>query len=231
MKKKVTAVTLLVLAAGISQASLVVNNADFSAGAGLPNWTVVSTGSDALDQPADFRYASGSDNWWADTTGGETGVALLEGDNENEAGYMFQTVGVADAGTYTFSLLEAGITSFGGGTGAVVEWGFSLDGGATFVASSTVSQNAGDPLASTLDLDLQNSAQSLDGTAFSGGSTFIAAGGETVTLVISKSHTAGRNIVSIADTSLDFVAIPEPATLSMVAMFGGAILFIRRKMI
>jgi len=229
---KLTTNTLLLLAAttAASNAALSVLNADFAAG--LANWTTVSTGSDALETSGatDFRAASGSDNWWADTTGGETGVVLFEGDNGNEAGYIFQTVGTADAGTYTFSILEAGITSFGGGTGAIVEWGFSTDGGATFVGTSgSVSQNAGDPLASTSDLDLQNAAQGLAGTAFSGASSFTAVGGETVTLVIRKSHTAGRNIATVADTSLSFTPVPEPSSTALLGLGGLAFILRRRK--
>lgn len=223
----------LALTASFANAALTSTNLDFSSG--IAGWNTTSTGSDALETSGatDFRSASGSDNWWADTTGAETGVVLLEGDNANEAGYLSQTLtGTADAGTYTFALHEAGITSFGGGTGAVVEWGFSLDGGATLVGTTgLVSQNIGDPTESLFDLDLQNKDQSLDGTAYSGSASFTATGGESVTLVIRKSHTSGRNIVSIADTSLSFsaAAVPEPSSSALLGLAGLSFILRRRK--
>jgi hypothetical protein len=55
--------------------------------------------------------------------------------------------------------------------------------------------------------------------------------GEELTLVITRVGTsAGLSAAWFGVDNVDVSTIPEPATLGMVAMFGGGILFIRRKL-
>ncbi len=71
--------------------------------------------------------------------------------------------------------------------------------------------------------DLVLNDGSVDLSFFSLG-TYIADGGGNVSIVM----TAGSEFTAV--DSAAFMAIPEPATFGMVALFGGGILFIRRKL-
>jgi len=55
--------------------------------------------------------------------------------------------------------------------------------------------------------------------------------GQTIGMSIrSRSNTGGLESISYDNLSIDYVAIPEPATMGLFAVFGGSLLIIRRKL-
>ena len=186
--------------------------------AGITGWTETSLGSDSLDQ-GDFRVATDPDNWFSDSTAGNH-VLLLEGDNGNEFGILSQQLtGIAEAGTYTFSLADVGVTNFGDNNNAQFSFGFSLDG-VNFIAGSFQTLTEGVDGFGSPD----NGASALAPSV-----TYNATGAETdlfIMLATTGNHT-GRSVPSIGSSSLDFVAVPEPSSTALLGL--GALAFIMRR--
>jgi len=222
MKQTTNILLALVATTGISQAALTATNLSFEddgvSNTPLTGWTQTSLGSDALDA-GDFRTAVDPDNWNPDSTAG-THVLLLEGDNTNEFGTLGQalTTGTAEAGTYTFNIADAGVASFGGGTNATIQYGFSTDGTiAGFISGSNQTLTQG------VELFDQNTGP------FNGSVSYTADGTEGALHLLISTTGTDRHIATIGSTSLDFVAVPEPSSTALLGLGGLALILRRRK--
>ena len=102
------------------------------------------------------------------------------------------------------------------------------------IAGSALSQQtgAGSPDMNYLDFSLVYDAGTGDATLFEGATTIGVMNTHTINgtdrVIFGAYSGAGQGSTTWNEVTID--AIPEPATLGMVAAFGGAILFIRRKL-
>jgi len=221
---KFKTITLLTLSActGASSAALTAINLSFETGGQPPaGWSIqASTGSQAISGE-DFRTAGDPDNWYPDSTAGNT-VQLLEMDNANESGYYGQQLtGVAEAGTYTWSLADVGVTNFAANAGAILSYGFSLDGTSFIGGSSTT-------LVEGVDIFSPNNNAT---GQYNGSVSYTATGAETNLYILFErpaGHT-GRSTVAVGSTTLDFVAAPEPSSTALLGLGGLALILRRRK--
>jgi len=168
-------------------------------------WTFTSLGSDPMDAN-DFRAAVDPDNWFPDSTDGNH-VMLLEGDNPDEYGRLSQQLtGGPLEGTYTFTVLDVGVVSFGDHPNAQFKFGFSLDG---------TNMIAGSEMILTEGAELEVFGEGTPGT---NSVTYAANGTEDLYLIIETTgnHT-GRSIPTVGSCTVDFVPIidPDPAFLTI----------------
>lgn len=224
---KQTTNILLALAAtvGISNAAWTAINLSWEddgvSNTPLTGWTQTSNGTDALDN-GDFRVAKDPDNWFPDSTVG-IHVLLLEGDNGNEYGSLGQLLtGTAEAGTYTFSLVDLGVTNFGDNNNAQITFGFSLDG-SSFIGG-TSSQTLTEGVGGFGSPD--NGASALNPSV-----TYTSDGTESALhiLIATTGNHTGRSVPSIGSSTLDFTPVPEPSSAVLLGLGGLALVLRRRK--
>lgn len=126
----------------------------------------------------------------------------------------------------------------GGSTqvGAFASWGYSFDAGFNGNQISSVRLDFSSDGTGTIIDSTQTIAVPLGATSHS--STVVAlptlvASANYITMTVLDNHygaATGGDRVGLAEVRFSTEAIPEPATLGLVAVFGGAVLFIRRKL-
>lgn len=169
------------------------------------------------------------------STGGDT-IGAMTGSFASAGGYGWQTgdsdywnntesdfgPGSASVATWTFGNLAVGsewavLSTWKAQGNRSTAAPYTIDGGADILIDQQV--------APTADLVLDDGTASPSSYNFQQiGTATVGAGG---TLVVTLSGAADNWVIVDA---VAIQAIPEPATLGMVAVFGGAILFIRRKL-
>ncbi|NWK54767.1 PEP-CTERM sorting domain-containing protein [Verrucomicrobiaceae bacterium N1E253] len=224
MKQTIHSLLILTASAGVSSAAWTASNLSWEddgvSNTPLTGWVETSLGSDPLDA-GDFRVARDPDNWFPDSTAG-THVLLLEGDNGNEFGSLSQLLGgSAEAGTYTFSLADVGVTNFADNENAQLSFGFSLDG-INFIggSSQTLTEGSGgfgspDNGATALNPSVSYTSDGTEGALY-------------IMLATTGAHT-GRSVPSIGSSSLDFTTVPEPSSTALFGLGGMALILRRRK--
>ena len=211
-----TTKTLLALAAtgSFANAALVATNLDFNTGA---NFVTPTDWVETAPVANTFRAAAKEANWFG--TAGQDQLLLETG--VGQSGSISQLLtGTAEAGTYTFSLFDLGVTTFADGNNAVISYGFSSDG---------------------INLDLGTSGTVTEGTdifssdfgsilAAAPVATYTATGLEAnVYLLFTKANATGRSIATVDRTTLSFVAVPEPSSTALLGLGGLALILRRRK--
>lgn len=153
-----------------------------------------------------------------------TGVLTINGGTMNVAGHLWAAGGVGSTATININggLLDVGDAFELGGAD------FNLRGTATLTVD-----NGG-----TLDLAwLHGTGAIQDGSVLNINGTGQMVIANNYVDIVNAYFTAGKIAsdlgaiqATFADGKTTVIAIPEPATLGMVAAFGGAILFIRRRL-
>jgi hypothetical protein len=233
----VMALSAALLAAGVVQASVVVGLDFTEAGA-----TVQSAGgtnvtlSTALEStsPAYMTYIQDGSQQSGTVTlsdGGYTGVYNLSVDIAAVGGVVYRggtgTLGVGDgligdAEELTFSNVVLTFVSgddkfqFDGFTGIAVA---NLGTGETFTMTD----------GSTTLMNTVNGDSNEGNGGFTTTLAWDEAGAPALANTVTVISTTGGNGGSINVLDAQFVAIPEPATLGLVAAFGGGLLFVRRR--
>ena len=191
-------------------------------------------------------FESGTANWvegtWTSAStpnpddGGDTFLLLMDG-GSGTIGYIYQSLGTVDAvevalgslqltsdfaekadGTTNDGIFDFYVGAFTGATGTDID--ATLTSQLTIVADATAQ---GLTFANG-DASRQNGV--VVGALDISGLT----AGDEVWLRISESRPGGTTSGDLMIDNVTVTAIPEPATLGMVALFGGGILFIRRKL-
>jgi len=239
MKTTTNILLALAISAGAANAALTAVNLSFEddgvlnygvgvGGTGATGWTSLTDTGGSLDA-GDFRTANDPDNWYPDSTAGNR-ILIIESDTaDNDTGILAQQlVGTAEAGTYTWNLLDVGVANFGDDSrdGASVIFGFSLDG-QNFIAGSFQTISEG--------VDIFSPSQ--DSTSqYAGSVSYTATGLEPNLYIMFESFNGvgnnpdnGRTVVTVGSTTLDFTAVPEPASALLVGLGGMALLLRRRK--
>ncbi len=225
MKKILTMCLLASFAVAASADVLTVANADFQGGkdAALDPTSWVST------DPWGCNYV-----WDADEAGkpaGKTVLALME---TNNTAIVQQTITDNNPAVFAETYGEWTI-------GFEYGWRTDTEGGDADILVSLIDLATGDTLASdTLTLLVRdpavyNSYESIGTASLSLNYDNTAATvGNWVALRIERTDVADAPVAKWNSTAwiddVTVTAIPEPATLGMVALFGGGILFIRRKL-
>ena len=226
MKQTLPYLLALTATTSVSYAALTATNLSFETGE--TGWTATSTGTGTLEA-GDFRTAPDPDNWYPDSTAGNT-VLIIESDsNVDDTGtFSQQLTGTAEAGTYTWSLADVGVTNFADNSadGATITFGFSLDG-TTFIAGSSVTLSEGTNIFSP---DQNATGQ------FNGSASYVADGTEANLFIMFESFngvgnntTNGRTAVTIPSTTLNFTPVPEPSSAALLGLSGIALMLRRRK--
>ncbi len=187
---------------------------DTAAGDGLTTWAATASGT--------YGLASG-DGFGADPAGapyfaGNTGTQLAANDG---ATFLTSTSGGNNILTQTISGLSAGTFDLSYDLGKVTF------GAGTLTAQVEVFDGANDTAASLYDVTTDvDSLANVTWNSLS--ATSLANTGSDLFVRISLVDSNANGQLAIDNVSID--QIPEPATLGMVAIFGGSILFIRRKL-
>lgn len=178
----------------------------------------------------DFDLGNG---WTADitvTTAGGSGLNTIAVGYGVAGGAEANRMGPGDTMTFTFSDLSAGITALN-----FVGFISENDTGAWAMGSATANNAAADtmlingtPFVAGAFTDtapaLSFSPDGHPGYVYQTLDTAVAANA-------SDAFEIGMSAGTVRLQGLQFEAIPEPATLGMVAAFGGSILFIRRRLV
>lgn len=227
MKRKLVLMALLTIVAVAStvQAELVGSNLSFENSTNLQpdNWTATSLGSNGLEDD-DFRTWTGDGGASAfDDSSGGSYILLMDMNTANvEVGRLSQQLtGTGEEGTYTWSLYDVGLATFGDDGGGSFTYGFSLDG-IDFISGSSANFVEGSTYFSPSS-----------GSAKTGSVTYNASGSETsLYLMFETGVNAGsvRTVSTVGYTELGFQAIPEPATLGLLFAVG-LITLIRRRLL
>ena len=195
----------VVAMAGSAQAAWVGTNLSFETGTvGIvppTDWVATYSGPVENDE---FRLATGGGNWYPDTTAGNN-VLLMDLDDASESGMLTQLLtGSAELGTYQWSVVDVGVTTFSQGSSASLTYGFSLDG-TSFVASQTLTEG----------VELTKPGTS----PWSGSVSYTAPGTETsLYLMIDRQGQAVRTVTSMGSSTLGFTPIPEPSTFLILTL-------------
>ncbi len=159
-----------------------------------------------------------------------TGFATVDG-TWNTGGALW--MGVQGAGAGTLMINDGGIVTVNGQLGLGWQAGPGNTGG-----SGTIVVADGGQLSLLTPWNNANSIQAGSVMNINLGGTVIASGNKVTSandyFTTGRIATDGTGISATYDSGSNtttIVAIPEPATLGMVVAFGGALLFIRRKMV
>ena len=192
-------------------------------------------------------FESGTANWvegsWTSAgtpnpdDGNDTILLLMDGGGAS-IGYIYQSLGTVDAAEIALGSLQltSDFAEKADGTGAntaVIDFyvGSFTGGNGTDINAS---------LSSVLTINATAAAQGLSvGGGVNARNNGVVVGalditglnpGDNVWLRIGESRPGGQTSGDLMMDNVTVTAIPEPATLGMVALFGGGILFIRRKL-
>ena len=219
MKNKLTMIAAFSVAAAVTSQAAVISDWSFANVTGLVPDADIAVGT-TLIAAADNTVATGitsSDllsggSLKYENAGGVAGELNLKNFHITAApgrGEFYYTL-TADAGkTINVNSLTMTSRRNGGGAPTKLKWWVSIDGGAFDVYGAVVT---GVPVAEVSNTFTES----------------IAGAGSLTFKFLLDDATANGNI-HFNQFEIDGSVIPEPATLGMVALFGGGILFIRRK--
>lgn len=228
--KKLLTIAIVAGMAGAVQANVLAWNSTTGTGWGQAgHWADFTDGTVLVPTAADTVYVGGS-TWGAtvDPTVGSAGQAagtLILG--QDNASVMNITTGgeLTVAGIFYVGNNATGTMNMNGGTltAATMQWAnagsvghINLHGG---TINAAVANLDGTGLTT---MDVQGTGKMIVGGDQTGGFDFLIGNGWiTGGAGLASSYDSGSNTTTLA--------IPEPATLGMVAAMGGGILFIRRK--
>ncbi len=200
MNKLTLSIAMLAMA-GVASAALLVPNGDFESGSA--GWTEVFGGTTTYTY--ETTGGSGDNGAYATIDSAAGGWAILVGPGDNGAGgdgYLIGDIGVTAGATHTFTI---DLISLAGGSGTgglkVEAWA----GNAHIANSGDQWRASGSTEWETFTFDWA-----------------VPAGTEKMLFVPLAAHGAGK-------IGLDNIGVvPEPATLGLLGLAGGAMVFLRR---
>ena len=253
MKKILCVLSVCLLAAGVAQASVVLLNNDFSSGSTANGQLQVQHNETPTATNGTWR---GNGNWTigsgamslsGDAAGGEGGIGrLIDLSGITDTSLDQLTLSMSFTTTANAESLYVFLRGFAGGTPPATRSIFNEDASngnawdeTTTTIPTKVNLNLGVAFNGTTGTGAGNAVKVSDGVAglhnFS--QTFDMSGYtlsditqyDYLAVIITRDGTGNPDGVSI--DSINVTAIPEPATLGLIAMVGTAILFVRRRLV